>query len=56
MRTDLGAHSLHPDTEAKRALELLGSSGIPMAVVERDRVVGLLSEADAAKWLVLHQR
>jgi Zn-dependent protease len=56
MRTDLGAHSLHPDTEAKRALELLGTSGIPMAVVEQDRVVGLLSEADAAKWLVLHQR
>jgi CBS domain-containing protein len=56
MRTNLGAMSLAPETEASRAIELLGSGGTPLAVVERGRVLGLLSPADAAKWLVLHQR
>jgi Zn-dependent protease len=56
MRTDLGARTLGPETEARRALELLSTSGLPLAVVERGRVLGLLSAADAAKWLVLHQQ
>lgn len=56
MRTDLGALSLAPGTEARRAFEALGSVGMPLAVVEQGRVLGLLSEADAAKWLVLHQQ
>jgi hypothetical protein len=56
MRSDLAALTMAPETEARRAVELLGASGLPVAVVERGRVLGLLSAADAAKWLVLHQR
>ena len=56
MRTDLGALTLAPETDARRTFELLAAGGIPLAVVEGGRVVGLLSGADAAKWLVLHQR
>ena len=56
MRSDLGALTMGPDTEARRAVELLSASGLPLAVVERGRVLGLLSPADAAKWMVLHQR
>jgi Zn-dependent protease len=55
MRTDLAAHSIHPDEEARRAFEILNVSGLPLAVVEKGRVVGLLSPADATKWLVLRQ-
>jgi Zn-dependent protease/predicted transcriptional regulator len=56
MRTDLGALTLAPETDARRTFELLATGGIALAVVEGGRVVGLLSGADAAKWLVLHQR
>jgi Zn-dependent protease len=56
MRTDLGALTLEPETEARRAFELLDAGGMPRAVVEGGRVLGLLSAADAAKWLVLRQR
>ena len=55
MRTDLGALTLAPGTEAKHVLEQLGASGLPLAVVEGGRVLGLLSAADTAKWMVLHQ-
>ena len=56
MRTDLGAMSMNPETEARRAFEMLNTNGMPLAVVERGRVLGLLSAADAAKWMVLHQQ
>jgi Zn-dependent protease/predicted transcriptional regulator len=55
MRTDLASHSIHPQEDARRAFEILNTSGLPLAVVEQGRVVGLLAPADAAKWLVLHQ-
>lgn len=55
MRTDLSARTLEPDADARRVFELLAAGGLPLAVVERGRVIGLLSGADAAKWLVLHQ-
>jgi len=55
MRTDLGALTLRPETEAKQALERLGEVGLPLAVVEGGRVLGLLSAADTAKWMVLRQ-
>jgi Zn-dependent protease/CBS domain-containing protein len=55
MRTDLASHSIHPQEDARRAFEILNASGLPLAVVEQGRVVGLLAPADAAKWLVLHQ-
>jgi len=28
----------------------------PLAIVEGNRVVGLLSQADTVKWLLLHQK
>ena len=56
MRSDLGALTLAPETDARRVIELLSTHALPLAVVERGRVLGLLSAADAAKWLVLHQR
>lgn len=55
MRTDLAALTIAPETDARRAIELLVSSGLPLAVVERGHVLGLLSSADTAKWLTLHQ-
>jgi hypothetical protein len=55
MRTDVAAHSVHPGEEARRAFEILNTSALPLAVVEQGRVVGLLSPADATKWLVLRQ-
>ncbi len=56
MRTDLGDMTLVPDLDAHRALLALQTHSLPLAVVEGDRVVGLLSEQDAMKWLLLHQR
>jgi Zn-dependent protease len=55
MRNDLAALTLAPATEARLVLERLGVSGLPLAVVEGGRVLGLLSAADAAKWMALHQ-
>ncbi len=55
MRNDLAALTLAPATEARLVLERLGASGLPLAVVEGGRVLGLLSAADAAKWMALHQ-
>ncbi|MEH6586244.1 MAG: site-2 protease family protein [Halioglobus sp.] len=56
MRTDLGALSLSPDTDATHTLQSLGQHDTPMAIVENNRVVGLLAESDAMKWLLLHQQ
>ena len=55
MRTDLGALTLSPDTNAQHTLQILGQHDTPMAIVENNRVVGLLAESDAIKWLMLHQ-
>ncbi|PLW68442.1 site-2 protease family protein [Pseudohalioglobus lutimaris] len=56
MRKDLAALTLAPGTEARLVLERLGVSGLPLAVVEGGRVLGLLSAADTAKWMALHQQ
>ena len=55
MRTDLSALTLGPDTDASRTMLVLGSHSFPLAVVEDNRVIGLLSQVDAMKWLLLHQ-
>ncbi len=56
MCKDLAALTLAPGTEARLVLERLGVSGLPLAVVEGGRVLGLLSAADTAKWMALHQQ
>lgn len=56
MRTDLGALTLAPDTNANQTLLALVTHATPLAIVEGKRVVGLLSQGDAMKWLQLHQQ
>ena len=56
MRTDLGAMTLRPDVDAASVLAQLAGHGGPMAVTEGDRVIGLLAQSDAVRWLLLHQR
>ena len=56
MRTDLSALTLSPDTDATHTLQSLGQHDTPMAIVENNRVVGLLAESDAMKWLLLNQQ
>jgi Zn-dependent protease/predicted transcriptional regulator len=55
MRTDLAAHTLHPDTDAQQGLAILNTRNSPLAIVEDNRVIGLLAQSDAVKWLLLHQ-
>jgi len=55
MRTDLAAFSMHPDTDAQQGLAILNTRSSPLAIVEGNRVIGLLSQSDAVKWLLLHQ-
>jgi Zn-dependent protease/predicted transcriptional regulator len=54
MRTDLGAQSLPPDTDANQTLLALSTHSAPLAVVENNRVIGLLSQFDSIKWVQLH--
>ncbi len=56
MRIDLGALTLSPEVDANHTLQTLGQHDTPMAIVENNRVIGLLAESDAMKWLLLHQR
>jgi Zn-dependent protease len=56
MRTDLAALTLAPETDANRTLLALVTHGTPLAVVEDNRVIGLLAQFDAMKWMQLHQR
>jgi Zn-dependent protease/predicted transcriptional regulator len=56
MRTDLDAITLSADTDANRALLVLGTHNSPLAVVEGKRVIGLLSQLDVMRWLHLHQQ
>ena len=56
MRTDLGALSLPPETDANQTLLALSTHDSPLAIVEEHRVIGLLSEFDTLKWLLLHQK
>jgi Zn-dependent protease len=55
MRTNLGAMTLHPDTDANNTLLALVTHDTPLAIVENRRVIGLLSQFDAMKHLQLHQ-
>jgi Zn-dependent protease len=56
MRTDLAALTLAPDTDANRTLLELVTHNTPLAIVENRRVIGLLSQVDAMKWMQLHPR
>ncbi len=56
MRTDLGALSLAPNADANKALLAVSTHSTPLAIVEGNRVIGLLSQADTVKWLLLHQK
>lgn len=55
MATDLRHHSLAPDTSAEQAVLQLANHGLPMAVVEHGRVIGLLSQPDVLKWIQLRR-
>ncbi len=56
MRTDLSRLTLHPDMDANLAMSVLSLHNSPLAVVEGNKVIGLLSQFDASKWLLLHKR
>lgn len=56
MRTDLGALTLPPGADANQALLAVSTHSSPLAIVEGNRVIGLLSQADTVKWLLLHQK
>lgn len=53
MKTRLGGRTIAPDLDATRTLEVLDRQQSPLAVVENDRVVGLISQMDTVKWLLL---
>lgn len=55
MRTDLEDFTIHPEMSAMAAMRVLSTHSTPLAVVEDNEIVGLLSQADAVKWLALHQ-
>ena len=55
MHTGLSRFTLRPETDANQALLTLSTQGTPLAVVEDNRVVGLLAQADTVKWMLLHQ-
>ena len=52
----LGALSLAPNADANKALLAVITHSTPLAIVEGNRVIGLLSQADTVKWLLLHQK
>lgn len=54
MRNDLSRLTLAPDLDARQAFLELNLHDTPLAVVEDNRVIGLLSQADTMKWLLLH--
>ena len=53
MKTRLGTLTIHPDTDATRTMTALDTQQSPLAVVEDGRIIGLISEMDAVKWLFL---
>jgi Zn-dependent protease/CBS domain-containing protein len=55
MNTGLSALSIHPDLDATTTMAALDAQQSPLAVVEGGRVIGLISQMDAAKWLLLSQ-
>ena len=55
MRSDLAAQTLAPDTDANQALLALTTRNSPLAIVENNRVIGLLSQVDVMKRLALRQ-
>jgi Zn-dependent protease/predicted transcriptional regulator len=56
MHTKLSQFTLAPETDANQAMVALSRHNAPLAVVENNRVIGLLSQADTMKWLLLHHR
>jgi len=53
MNTRLGALTIHPDVDATDTMAALNMQQSPLAVVEDGRVIGLISQVDAVKWLLL---
>ena len=53
MDTRLGAATIDAGTDATTAIAALDRRQAPLAVVEHGRVIGLLSQMDATKWLLL---
>ncbi len=53
MRTRLDNLIIHPDTDATRTMAALDRQQSPLAVVDNDRVIGLISQIDVVKWLLL---
>jgi Zn-dependent protease len=56
MHTKLSQFTLAPETDANQAMVALTLHNAPLAVVENNKVIGLLSQADTLKWVLLHQR
>jgi predicted transcriptional regulator len=54
MKTRLDALTIAPDLDATRTMAALDMQQTPLAVVESGRVIGLISQLDAMKWLQLH--
>ena len=54
MQTDLTGMSVHTEMDAAKAIQLLSARSTPLAVVQDDKIVGIFSQADAVKWLALH--
>jgi Zn-dependent protease/predicted transcriptional regulator len=53
MKTRLGHLTLNPGIDATRTMAALDAHQSPLAVVEDGRVIGLISQMDAMKWLFL---
>jgi CBS-domain-containing membrane protein len=57
MRAPGSAPTLAPDTPADQAFEALSAApDRPLAVLDGNRMVGLLASADVMRWLHLHGR
>jgi Zn-dependent protease/predicted transcriptional regulator len=54
MKTRLGALTIAPDLDAASTIAMLDKQQSPLAVVEGGRVIGLITQRDAMKWLLLH--
>ncbi len=55
MLTNLDELTINPELRADKAVQALSTRHTPMAVVENGEVLGLVAQADAMKWLLLHQ-
>jgi len=49
------AHSLSPDMSARDAFERLATIPTPLPVVENERVIGIIHQADILRWFSFHK-